>query len=233
MMSLGELAAAAFGVPFRHGGRRCFYCGSRCGDNALASEHVRSSFTSRDTVAAGTHVCDGCIAAICEDATLRLPTGEIRHGQKRRGYSWVLTTDGAVAASKSHMNYLRSVCLSPPAPAVICLAVSGQKHLLYRSRVNTDSTHAMVNLESETITYSPSELAVRIAMTTRLAAVIGKPGLEPPMELGTQLYYLRNGGCDELLDQWISIQGEPLSRLAIFLTPSKEHCHRVATPTNP
>lgn len=182
-------------------------------------------------MAAGTHVCDGCIAAMCEDATLRLPNGEVRHGQKRRGYSWVLTPDGAVAATKSHMNYLRSVCLLPPTPSAICLAVSGQKHVLYRCRVNPDARRVTVNLETEPVAYSPTDLAFRLSMTTDLASILGKPGLEPPMELGTQLRYLHDGGSDELLEQWLKIQGEPLSRLAIFLTPSKEHCRRVAAPT--
>lgn len=70
------------------GACRCAYCSGRCDDSAPASKFVLASFTARDSLSGGTHVCLGCRLAMDERADVTLIDGESRTSQKTRLYSW-------------------------------------------------------------------------------------------------------------------------------------------------
>jgi len=172
------LLASALRMPILRGDRRCFYCASSCDAQFRASQYVRHSFTARDTVAGGEFVCSGCVASLNEKATVMLPDGTIRTRQKMRNYSWLLTPDRAIAATKSHRAWLLDQCLQPPDPPfVISISDSGQKQLLYRSRISHSRDPITVTLEGEVIAVAPAVLADRVWTCKRIAAVLGRPAL--------------------------------------------------------
>lgn len=218
-----ELFAMARGIEPRRGYHRCFYCLAACGVQNQTVEYLRDSFTGRDTVGGGEFVCDGCVEAMREKATIKFWTGETRENQKVRSYSWVMTRQDAVAASKTHRAWLREKCLAPPEPPyAICLSDSGQKHLLYRGLVGWSQDPASVTLEGERIVYGVAALRDRLRLVTRLVAAVGRPGVEERLGIREAVRIVEYHGHDDDVRAWAEVSGQPLSRLALWLAPNKE-----------
>lgn len=224
---IGELFATARGYAYSAGAEHCFYCGTSCDQSFTSAKYVKQSFTSRDTVCGGNYVCGGCVAALDEQATIELPTGEVRTGQKTRCYSWVFNRGRALAATKAHREWLVGVCLYPPEPPfVVCLSDSGQKHLLYRGKVCHSREVLTVTLEAEPITFRPQELTERMQLAKRIAAAIGKPSLAEPLSLNQQMGVINYHGLgvEPVLNAWLAVQNQPLSRLAGWFCPAQKEC---------
>jgi CRISPR type IV-associated protein Csf1 len=219
----GHLFAAARGVLYENGTERCFYCGSACGTSYTSKQYVKDSFTSRDTVCGGDFVCAGCVQALNENATIRLPDGTVRESQKTRCYSWVFSSAGAIAATKAHREWLTGICLMPPEPPfVICLSDSGQKHLLYRSAVCHSREVITVTLEGMRVTFRPEELQERISLVVAMVAAVGKPALDSPLTFRQQMTVVETHSTDRYLQEWNASQASPLSALALWLSPAKK-----------
>ena len=222
-----QLFGLAVGLPERGDSCRCFFCVGKCGPETPASDFVKSSFTSLDTVGLSPYVCQGCIASQSERSTIRLLDGTIRESQRVRCYSWVITATSAIAATKSHRAQLLSLCLNPPEPPfVICLADSGQKHLLYRAPVCRDRSRIVVSLEGVPVWYYAPELADRVQLCKAMAAVVGKPALSEPLPASLAMRVVDRYDSDEFLDRWLKLRQDPLTALAIWLCPPKEECER-------
>jgi len=220
------------------GPNRCFYCGAACGVARPAAEYVRDSFTGRDSVVApgSPWVCEGCVLCLRDAADVTLVTGETRHMDRIavRAWSWLVTPDAALAASKAHLDALRASCLNglSPAPWAVVLSDSGQKHLLYRGRVNFGPPPWVVTLEGEPITYRPESLAARLALCGKLVAATGKPALAEPVSWRFAAAVIgRYDDGEALISEWSQAREEPLSRLAAWLSPNKETCDGTYFPT--
>jgi CRISPR type IV-associated protein Csf1 len=207
------------------GSHHCFFCGGTCGEDVAAKDFVKSSFTGLDTVTLSPWVCRGCVASQGENDQVILPDGEIREGQKIRGYSWVITAAARTACTKAHRDWIMQQCLIPPdAPFVICLTDSGQKHLLYRAVVCYSRDMITVTLEGERIDYTPDALIERLALCKQIAAATGKPALKEALTPQSQMRIVEYHCDDRPLAAWLEVQTEPLSRLAAWLCPAKEEC---------
>ena len=224
-MMFGELFAAARGYAYSTGAHRCYFCGTQCGEEFQASQYVKDSFTSRDTVCGGNFVCGGCVAALDEQATIMLPDMTVRIGQKTRCYSWVFNSVTAVAATKAHREWLLRQCYAPPSvPFCICLSDSGQKHLLYRSVVCHSREIVTVTLEALPVTFRPQELSERMDLVIAMAAAVGKPALEQPLTFRQQMTAIDLHGTQEFVEQWQRVRVAPLSQLALWFCPAKKEC---------
>lgn len=217
------------------GRERCFYCGCQCDETHRSIDHVKSSFTSRDTVVGGDYVCSGCVAAMNESAAIEMIDGERRDGQMVRGYSWIVT-DRALAATKAHRELIRQLCLSPSkTPFVICISDSGQKHLLYRAVVCYSRDVVTVTLEGERITYRPEELSIRIDLAERIIACVGKIAAAGPLSPRDGMRIVEHHEHGELiLSTWLECREQPLTRLALWLSAPMKECNEryrpIATP---
>jgi CRISPR type IV-associated protein Csf1 len=132
-----------------------------------------------------------------------------------------------MAATKAHKDWLLSVCQNPPEPPfVVCLSDSGQKHLLYRSKVCFSQDVVTVTLESEPITFQPEALAERLRLAMQVAAAVGKPALVEPLSLNQQMGVLNYHGLsvESVLTEWNAVQSQPLSRLASWFCPAQKEC---------
>lgn len=231
-MKLPEFYAQAMGIEFRSGSERCCFCGSLCDASNLAKNHVKPTFTSRDTIRGGDYVCDGCVATMDQKATIRLACGEVRENQKSQLYSYVITATKVIAATKAHRQWLLDQCLSPPDPPfAISISDSGQKHLLYLGVVNRKRDVIQVTLEGESIRYRPTELSNRLNICMRIAAVLGKPSLRDQLNI-IQLGKLFEVYGDDFIVSWMNVREQPLTNLAIWLTPKKEECINELGSTN-
>lgn len=225
--TLSQLLAIAMGSRCE-GPHRCCLCGSP----ASQPYQLPDSFTTRDILAnpRGAHICAGCVLAMHEAGEAVYPDGVRYQFTKsfRRMLSHVVTPTSVVMATKGHMEYLRNVCTNPPDPPfAISLAVSGQKHVLFRGRVCHSRDSIVVTLEGEAIHYRPAELIERLQLCGRTVSATGKPALSDPPSAS---FWFRV--CDRFdqgesyCSEWERVREEPLSRFAAFLSLSKEGAER-------
>jgi len=223
-----ELFAIARGVELCRGQNICFYCGAECGQTFPAADYVKKTCTIRQYVVApgSDYVCAGCAESKQEKTTIPV-YDEVnpREKTKIRLFSWVITEDKAIAATKAHAAWLQSVCIDPPEPPyAIALSESGQRHVVYWTSINRRRDVVTLNLELDKITYKVDELRKAVQITEMLIAASGKTRLQdaPSTALAMQIY--NYWGELSLHEQWMQMFGKPLSRLAVFLSRKKEVC---------
>jgi hypothetical protein len=166
------------------------------------------------------------VLCLRESAEITLIDGEHRAGQRVRGYSWVITSAAAQAATKAHIDRLRALCVGPPAPPfAIILSDSGQTHQLYRGAVNHDRSRVVVTLEAERVEYNPADLAGLLAVAGKYAAATGKPALSEPISAhGAMKVIGRYRDGESILEAWNNRWSTPPGRLAAWLCPNREAC---------
>lgn len=211
-MTTPELLAIASSTPGITGAARCFWCGCKCRPHSYQPPGTFNGWADV-RCASSRDICAGC----------RIATDESDTSQRPRIYSYVITANSIVKTTKGDLSTLRNACLNPPPPPyAIALAVSGQKHLLYRTPVNRSRDIIAVQLELEAVTYRPAELAERIDIATRVVAATGKPALLDPEEARVATALSAHYRDPEPGLRWLDLWSQPLSRLAAFLCPNKE-----------
>lgn len=210
---------------------RCYYCGASCDDQYRSSTYVKDTFTNRDIVKypQSLTVCQGCVDSLgLGDDAMNMIDGSIRVRENSRGmqprlYSWILTPRRRLAATKAHIALLRDAILEPPEPPfVIILADSGQKQLIFRAPIALDRLVFPVMLEDSVIEVIPDLLTERIAQAVPIVAALGKPALLGDLSFSSWTRVQEYFGSIDLLEKWIDMRSQPLSRLAAWLSPSKE-----------
>jgi hypothetical protein len=225
-------ASLLFSGLSEKGNNHCYYCGAFCDDEFEKNDYVKDTFTNRDIVKypISNFVCGGCVESLgAGPDELLMIDGEIKkrgndRGMQPRMYSWIITKNKKLAATKAHIAYLRETILNPPQPPFcVILADSGQKQLIFRSFVSMSRDYFPVMLEEEIIFIHPDKLMQRIQLANKLCAAIGKPALlinckSIQYAIICEKYF----GDIKSLEQWLTVMNEPMSRLAAWLSKNKE-----------
>lgn len=218
VLNASNLLAIANGKTCE-GDRRCFYCGNPASDIVL---DLRSSFNDWWNVACPTsdRICVGC--SISLEEKIEVPGRD--KPQKTRNWSWLVTAKQA--APLGDIASIRAACIAPPSEAwAMAIAVSGQKHVLFRTPANVGDEPFAVQLETQTVLYGLDDLRERLALAKRIAAASGKPALTVKLDTNLAMRVLET--CTEQqLNDWFDHAAEPINQLAAHLCPSKEECQR-------
>ena len=149
----------------------------------------------------------------------------------RRCHSWTVTANGATPYTGAHAASLRRFLLSPPAPpwAACLVAPTNGRQLLYLTPLNIDPVAWSVLVEGERVAYTRDSLRRRLGLTLGLASCGGLPSLDgpPKVALASAVILAHGERGESWLAEWSRVHSEPLSRLAIYLTPKREDCARV------
>jgi CRISPR type IV-associated protein Csf1 len=213
------------GINNPQGDHRCFYCGGVCGEDFTVKQYVKDTFTNRDIVKrpGSGYVCAGCVGCLA-DQDIEMINGERRPDQWTRLYSWIFTKEKRIAATKAHLKEITNILLNPPEPPFgIVLVTSGQKQLLFRSVLAWSRDNYPILLEDEIIQVLIPELISRLSIAKKVIAAIGKPSLS---EMGCNhaiRYYDYYGDLDAF-SEWKKEMNTPISRLALYLSPSQKEC---------
>jgi CRISPR type IV-associated protein Csf1 len=222
-----QLLARANGMSLCVGDNRCFLCGAACDNTYPRAEYVaEKSFNDWAIVAspASKFVCAGCTIGLNE--AMVMPGRD--KPQRFRNYSWLITSDRAEHFHKGEQTKIAAVLLDPPqTPWAMVLAVSGQRHLLYRTPVNRGGGVLSVSLETERVEYTFPTLLARAELARQLIAAIGKPALSERITPGHAIAAAEYLGDTTALEIWIRVASEPLSRLALFISQGREACREL------
>lgn len=142
--------------------------------------------------------------------------------QKTRNYGWFIRPGvDPEPVNKGSKSRIGEILLDPPKPPwALALPTSGQKHLLYRTPVNRNPDTHCVALETEKVWYTVPDLRQRIALCREVVARVGHRGAS---ELSAGVVI---GLGRELCGEWLTVRDEPMTRLALYVTPSQEECKK-------
>ena len=136
--------------------RVCWLCGGETDGKGLpVKKAIKSKFTDHPFARAqgSSSVCSGCV--FCLSA------------RELRNYS-ILATDKLFHPMRAEW---RQILVSPPVPPfVMCLAVSGQKHLTFKAPVNLERERYVVMLEERPVGVVPYELEQLVVLVEALYA---------------------------------------------------------------
>lgn len=196
------------------GEHRCFYCGAPADCKLVLSSSFIDWWIAKQPESK--HICRGCEISI--DEKIDIPGKDKK--QKTRNYSWLITSERKQHYTKGDKLAIAEVLLNPPpAPWAFAIAESGQKHLLYRTPVNShDAEPYAVQLELTTVSYTPAELRERMELARKVVAAVGHKGASSPN------LSLCIAADAETLERWLNVLHEPLTALALYVTPSQKDC---------
>ena len=208
------------------GEHKCYYCGYQCDNKYSVKEYVKDTFTNRDIIQFpnSIYVCKGCSTVNANKGYFQLVNGENIENMLRN-YSWVLTREKNVAYSKSHIQLIREVILNPPEPPfTIVIAVSGQKQLLFRSKVSLTKDFYPLLFEEKHMIIDISELKECLQLATKICAVIGKMSLKENIETSKVIKYYETYGDIKDIEFWYKNNQQIIYQLAAYLCEPMELC---------
>lgn len=157
---------------------RCWLCG---GETAGVGWRRRGTFAPTFTnvnivaVPSSQTVCQACVATSSGVAWQRYAARRPELGVKTthpiswRSYSHAVTISGHECPSRSRW---RDLLLEPPAPPfVFTIAISGQKHILFRSRIAHDRDRFPAQIEEESVWLERTAFASCLAAAEALLAL--------------------------------------------------------------
>lgn len=149
--------------------------------------------------------------------------GEKRSKQKARNYSWVITSDRCVAATKSHLPRLREICLNPPAfpIAVLIRDGLGKTNELQRTPI-VQQWPMRVNFDGRIAIYDREQLANRIDCCRTVIREMGK--VKETVQVVFHDPKPHAWGWkfgDDFLQHWLRVRHQNLTRLAWFLSEGR------------
>lgn len=188
---------------------RCWLCGGETGGKGLPTKKaIKPTFTDHPCARGygSSSICPGC--AFCLTA------------RELRNYSILATTDRLSHPSRAEW---REILINPPEPPfVMCLAVSGQKHLSFKAPVNLERGHYAVLLEEREIFVTPGRIEQAIEAVEALYVYFSKD------EIATGRYS-QHKIKDCGLAKWERLEsgvenwrGRPLFDLALFVAQKRE-----------
>lgn len=217
-MNASMLLASVHGRSIE-GDRPCFYCGNPANVPLVLSNSFNEWYACANP--SSDMICAGCAVSLDEKAHIE---GRDKP-QKTRNWSWLICETAAEPVGQ--IARLRQVCLDPPSPPwALTVAVSGQKHLIWRAPVNLSNDVCVVQMELERVVYRPAGLRQRLALAMRICAASGKPCLTEEPDAGLLMRLLDSGLAEEEINDWFERAAEPINQLAAHICPPKEECIR-------
>ena len=224
----GEIMTASKLYFNDSGNEYCYFCNLECSDKILVKSFLKKTFTNYNVVLNpdSLYMCRGCYCSMTDKNIERLCMidGEIKYNQSARNYSWILTSGYKWAFSKKHIKDLRACVLNPlDIPFSVVIAVSGKKHLIFRSPISYSRDNYYLQFEEEQIYININQLRNRIQLCEKIITFCGKKGITKYSNYIISKYCLNNIE-DKILDEFFSIRKEKLTELAVFLSKKKEDC---------
>lgn len=116
----------------------CRICSKKTTDGMTFTEWVRPTFTDFDKLASGDAICADCLFWFDERSEVLAQRVGKEKPQRMRNYSHFIIRGEWFPLSKSAKRQMKELLLSTPFPELAAIAESGQKHIVFRARRNTE-----------------------------------------------------------------------------------------------
>lgn len=188
---------------------RCWLCGGPTGGKGQTTKKaIKDTFTDIDKARApaSKSVCPGC--AFC------LSFRELRN------YSILATEQELRHPTRAES---RDILLNPPKPPfVICIAVSGQKHLTFKAEVAYSRNFYPVQMEDTRIIVDVTRLSELLDLVERLYTVFSKDEIKTSRYSQGRIKEFGISRFQELEERLAPHRGSRLFDLAVFVAQKKE-----------
>lgn len=149
----------------------CWLCGTHAFDHALPKDDVvKDTFADHDKCAApASHwLCEACAWSFSE----HVPMVGREKLQRLRNYSHFVVGGTWMCLSKAEKARMQELLLDPPDDLWLgILAVSGQKHIIFRAPVSLGANPAVIQFEEKQIAYTPERLRNLLTAVAALLAL--------------------------------------------------------------
>lgn len=167
-MSATQLLYKAAGFEIGESDRRCWLCGNPAFEPTPLKQFVKPTFTDHDKVACPDSdvVCAACV--FCHDERSELLALLVGKGkpQRMRNYSHFVVDGEWIPLSKGDKARMADLLLQGPELAII--AISGQKHLIFRAQPG------WWQIEEQSVQPFPGKLKTLLATVESLYASFSK-----------------------------------------------------------
>lgn len=201
----------------------CRICGSRAADGTLFLDWVKPTFMDWDKLRPGKIICADCLFWFDERSEELAALVGKEKPQRMRNYSHFIVDGKWRPLSKGNKLQMRDILMGKPFPELAAIAMSGQKHLVFRATRNPLGAEAgWVQVEEQSLYLVPAELIAVLEPIERLhSGGFSKSEIETGDYAG---YRVIKFGLEqwEALEQRIAPQrGSLLFALALFLAQKK------------
>lgn len=159
----------------------CWLCGSPCSSGKLTKSQIKRTFTDIDFARApgSGHVCAACVYSMSErDPTLTALTQKDKL-QRMRNYSHIVKDGAWHPLSKAQKAEMQALLLDGDFPQLAVIAVSGQKHLIFKARTNPPrATYGYVQIEESGAYLGQAEIQDDLYLVEFLYAEFSKKEIE-------------------------------------------------------
>jgi CRISPR type IV-associated protein Csf1 len=188
---------------------KCWLCGGETGGQGQPTKKaIKPTFTDIDRARCSTSqtICSGC--AFC------LSRSELRN------YSILATTEGLRHPARAE---IRDLLLEPPEPPfVLCIAVSGQKWVHFKSHVAYSQDGYPVQMEETRIYVDRGELRKILGLVERLYMVFSKEEIKSGQYNQNRIKQFGLRSFLELEKEVAVYRGQRLFDLAVFVAQKQE-----------
>lgn len=188
---------------------RCWLCGGLThGRGMLKADRITDMFS------------DLFLAAWPESKSLCMACSALQSQKPFRLYSSLITEQGVRHVARA--TWAEVLANPPDPPWAACLAVSGQKHLFFKTQINRQNNIVCVQMEDLPVRFTPDELRDLLEVVERLYAVFTKD------EILTGAYSSgrigQYGMAEFERDSWYvgNYRGERLLALAVWIARRDE-----------
>lgn len=192
---------------------QCRVCGA-AGHGVLFSDWVRDTFTDHDKMKPGTIICDACQFCFDESSELLTRVTGKDKLQRMRNYSHFVIGGEWVPLSKG--DKAKMVAILQQNPEVAIIAVSGQKHLIFRAQPG------WWQMEEKSMLPCGAQLWPLLDLVESLYAMFSKDEIETGRYDQRRIMMFGIGQFLQLESAIKPMRGSLLLELALFLSQKKE-----------
>lgn len=189
--------------------QRCWLCGGLTGGRGQPTKKaIKDTFTNHDMARApaSRSICPGCVFSISF--------------RELRNYSILATEYGIKHPTRAE---IRDILLNPPDPPfVMCIAVSGQKHLTFKADIAYSHDLYLVQMEDTRVIVDIAQLTDILDIAERLYTVFSKDEIKTGRYSQGRIKELGISMFQELEERLAPHRGNRLFDLAIFVAQKRE-----------
>src|SRR3990167_4264244 len=201
----------------------CRFCGQEGDIGTPFDRWVKPTFTDWDKLLPGDSVCDRCLFWF-DEANVEL----MRHfgkdkPQRMRNYSHFIVNGEWFPLSKADKKEMARLLLEGPFPELATIAVSGQKHIVFRAQYNSAGGDAgWLQFEEERVWINRPQMAWLLSLIEALYTIFSKAEIETGEYNPQRIMQFGLSRWQALEQQIRPVCGSLLFSLAIFLAQRSE-----------